>query len=157
MKYCVKPTWGCKSIFNLEKKFNTPLTLLSYPLYRRASSFSIPVLPDFMLRIFLCFFWLFNFIPDADVKKIVWTKLLKSRTFFKILKNFSVLIRLCALLFQKWLINPPGSTSKSFLQFSKNKFTIPNPVMAIFQGGVIRGCISKWRRCGIVWIWKMAV
>jgi hypothetical protein len=35
------------------------------------------------------------------------------------------------------VINPPGSTSKYFLQFSKNKFALPNPVMAIFQGGVI--------------------
>jgi len=35
-----------------------------------------------------------------------------------------------------------GSTSKYFLQFSKNKFSMPNPVMAIFQGGVIRRFIT---------------
>jgi len=39
---------------------------------------------------------------------------------------------------QHKLINPPGLTAKYFLQFSKNKFTTSNPVIAIFQGGVIR-------------------
>jgi len=34
------------------------------------------------------------------------------------------------------LTNPPGSTSKHFLQFSKNKFIIADPVIDIFQGGL---------------------
>ncbi len=99
-----------------------------------------------MLRIFLCYFWLFNFIPDADVKKQYRLSSWNLILFFSILKNFSVLIRLCALLFQNWLINPPGSTSKFFLQFSKNRFTIPNPVMAISQGGVIKINVFQGRR-----------
>jgi hypothetical protein len=37
-----------------------------------------------------------------------------------------------------FIINPPGSTSKHYLQFSKNKFSISSSVMVIFQGGVIR-------------------
>jgi len=42
-----------------------------------------------------------------------------------------------------YLITPPGSTSKYFLQFSKNKFILSNPVMAIFQGGVINHSTNK--------------
>ena len=62
-----------------------------------------------------------------------------------------------------WLINPPGSTSKYFFQFSKKKFTIPNPVMAIFRPWVIRdrslSCPLRrfriWRpHWRIFWSWR---
>jgi hypothetical protein len=54
-------------------------------------------------------------------------------------KLFSIFLTILRwMMFHARLINPPGSTSNYFLQFSKNKFIIPNPVMAIFQGGVIK-------------------